>query len=88
MSNADPYEAWRQKRSDPEVDPRFADRVMATLRASGDLPGCAEVGPRGALRSAFHYAVTAALLAASAGVGVLRIESVAALVLLFSNEGF
>ncbi|MFH1267210.1 MAG: hypothetical protein ABIK89_15890 [Planctomycetota bacterium] len=87
MSGTDPYEAWKRKRSDVEVDPQFTGRVMEAVRASGAPPE-AEPAPRGVFLVAARFVAAAALVAASVVLGVLRIESVAALVLFFSSEGF
>ena len=86
MSGADPYEAWRKQRSDVERAPGFADRVMRPVRAC-ERPPAAASRPCG-LRFASHYAAAAALLLVSVAAAVLRIESVVALILLFSSEGF
>jgi hypothetical protein len=88
MSSADPYERWRNRRSDVEVDEQFADWVMEALRAPADeRPGAVPPAP-GVLRVASRFAATAALVAATIFIGLLRLESVAALILLLSSEGF
>jgi hypothetical protein len=87
MSNADPYETWRTKRSDVEVDEQFADRVMEALRAPG-LEGPGAVPPSPTVLRVVSRCAAAALVAASILIGLLRLESVAALVLLLSSEGF
>ncbi len=88
MNGADRYETWRSKRSEVEVDEQFADRVMEALRAPGLVrPGSAPPAPA-VLRVASRSAAAAALVAASLLIGLLRLESVAALVLLLSSKGF
>jgi hypothetical protein len=88
MNGPDPYEAWKKTRSEVAVDPGFADRVMRAVRACERPRIDAEVTSRGRFRTAFHYVAAAALVAGGLIVAVLRIESVAALILLFSSEGF
>lgn len=88
MNGPDPYEAWKKMRSEVERDPRFADRVMRAVRACDRPPGDAEPASPGPFYVACHYVAAAALLVAGLVVTVLRIESVAALILLFSSEGF
>ncbi|HUT94094.1 MAG TPA: hypothetical protein VMY37_31825 [Thermoguttaceae bacterium] len=88
MSGADPYEAWRKQRSDVEVAPGFADRVMRAVGACERPPADAEASPPRGFRFASHYAAAAALLLVSVVAAVLRIESVVALILVFSSEGF
>ena len=87
MSSADPYERWRSKRSDVEVDEQFADRVMEALRAV-DLERPGAVPPSPTVLRVVSGSAAAALVAASIFIGLLRLESVAALVLLLSSEGF
>jgi hypothetical protein len=88
MNGPDPYEAWNKMRSEVEPDPGFTDRVMEAVRACERQQSDAEPAYHGAFHFAFHFAAAAALLFASLVVTVLRIESVAALILLFSSEGF
>jgi hypothetical protein len=88
MNNPDPCEAWKKTRSEVEVDPGFTDRVMRAVRACERPQSDAKPASRGAFHFASHFAAAAALLLAGLVVTVLRIESVAALILLFSSEGF
>ncbi len=39
MSGHDPYEVWKQKRSESPVPDDFADRIMAALRLREQRPG-------------------------------------------------
>ena len=87
MSDPDPYETWREQRSDVDVDEQFADRVVEALRGS-DLQTPGAVPPSSIVLRVASHTAAAALVAASILVGLLRLESVAALVLLLSSEGF
>ena len=88
MNGPDPYESWRKSRADVGVDRQLADRVLESLRASGEPAGLAELPRRRVVRAAWGYVGAAALLVASLLFGLLRIESVVGLVFLLSSEGF
>ncbi len=88
MNVPDPYEAWREKRRTVPVDEQFADRVMERIRTSKPPPASPGLPRGGLIALGARWSAMAALLAASAVIGLLRIESVAALILLFSPEGF
>jgi len=88
MNSAEVYEAWRKRRADVEVNPRFADRVIDSLPPPGQTAGLAEPSPRGLVGVTSRYLAAAALLTASLVFGLLRIESVVALVLFLPSEGF
>lgn len=85
MNSAEEYDAWKKRRADVEVDPQFVDRVIDSLPPPGRL---AEPPSRGLIGVASRYLAAATLLAASLVFGLLRIESVVALVLFLPSEGF
>ncbi len=88
MTSNDPYEAWRKRRAEVDVEPGFTDRVIDSLRTPAERAALSEPAPRGAVRVAWGYVGAAALLAASLLFGLLRIESVVAFVFFLSSEGF
>jgi len=86
MNGQDRYEAWKRERSDVEVDERFADLVMAKVRASGARKGHVSVNaPAG---RTWRRAAAAAVLAAGLAVALTRMAAMAAFVLGISQEVF
>ena len=87
MNGTDRYEIWRRRRSAVDAPPGFADGVMQLLESPEDVASVPTISRPKLRHRIWNGCVAASVVAACLGIGLLRIQTLMALVLATSSEG-
>ena len=90
MISDDPYSVWKKRRSQVDVDRRFADGIMARIGEHDlcELHRVTVVAERRSSRIAWRVQVAAAVLVVGLGVGLIRASSLIVFLLLSTSRGY
>ena len=90
MISDDLYSVWKRRRSQVDVDNRFADRVMERIGECErpQLHRAAVVAERSPYHFAWRVQVAAAVFVVGLGIGLIRASSMIVFLLLSTSRGY